>query len=157
MTAIAVDAVGTQAQDAPVADTEPRFLPPDIQSMAFWETVFPSAMRIFVQQNPEPDRRAGTPHSIRSSTDWDQVFQRLLTCRNEYTDDTGWQRKVRRKWRQFADNIVPAQQIWQYIPDISYITPVKGTVELLLEVIWNNYGLRRRFRQELTRRNYIRQ
>lgn len=82
----------------------------------------------------EPTGRRETAYSIRGLQDWDQVYQTLEDCCREYLGDKGWAAKVKKGWRELSDNIGQAQQALNLVPDVSYITPIRGTINLLFEV-----------------------
>ncbi|KAI0419657.1 hypothetical protein F5X98DRAFT_384420 [Xylaria grammica] len=110
--------------------------PPEIiLSMQFWERVFPEAMRRLRMNHEEPEGRRDTLYSIRESETWDEAYDRLETCRTKYLDDKGWTKKVKREWRAFSDNIGPIQEAWKLVPDVDYITPIRGAVEFIFEAI----------------------
>lgn len=109
--------------------------PPEILlSMRFWDKVFPDAMSKLAKTYAEPKGRYGNEHSIRDLEDWDQVYQLLENCREKYLGNKGWSKNVKKGWRHFTDNIGPLQQAWNLVPDIDYITPIRGTVEFLMDV-----------------------
>ncbi|RWA08727.1 hypothetical protein EKO27_g6380 [Xylaria grammica] len=110
--------------------------PPEIiLSMQFWERVFPEAMRRLRMNREEPEGRRDTLYSIRDSETWDDAYDRLEACRAKYLDDKGWTKKVKREWRAFSDNIGPIQEAWKLVPDVDYITPIRGAVEFIFEAI----------------------
>ncbi|KAI3321465.1 hypothetical protein HD806DRAFT_502654 [Xylariaceae sp. AK1471] len=128
--------INLQAQ-TPVSTKPVKMLgPPEIiLSMRFWDRVFPDAMGRLGANHEEPKGRRETAYSIRGLKDWDQVYQKLEDCRRDYLDDKGWTKKVKRQWREFSENIGPVQEAWNLVPDIDYITPIRGTVDFLFEAI----------------------
>ncbi|KAI2606539.1 hypothetical protein GGR54DRAFT_436977 [Hypoxylon sp. NC1633] len=110
--------------------------PPEIMlSMRFWERVFPDAMDRFEKTSQEPKHRSDSGYSIRGLDDWDQVYEKLESCRGKYLNDEGLIKKVKKGWRKFTDNIGPLQEAWKLVPDIDYVTPVRGTVEFLMDAV----------------------
>ncbi|KAI0834647.1 hypothetical protein F5Y06DRAFT_306684 [Hypoxylon sp. FL0890] len=110
--------------------------PPDIiLSMRFWDSVFPEAMARFEKTFEEPKNRRDIGYSIRGLGNWDQVYRQLESCYTKYMDDTGLGKKVQKGWREFADKIDPIRQAWKLVPDIDYITPIRGTLQFLMDAI----------------------
>ncbi|KAI1458495.1 hypothetical protein F4805DRAFT_466845 [Annulohypoxylon moriforme] len=110
--------------------------PPEIMlSMKFWDNVFPISMSRLEEAFEEPKNRYDSGYSIRGLQNWDQVYQKLEDCFKTYVDDTGLIRKVKKSWRQFADRIGPIQEAWKLVPDIDYLTPIRGTLEFLMDAI----------------------
>ncbi|KAI0139370.1 hypothetical protein F4776DRAFT_662329 [Hypoxylon sp. NC0597] len=110
--------------------------PPDIiLSMRFWDSVFPEAMNRFLEAFEEPKNRRDIGYSIRGLRNWDEVYHQLESCYIAYMDDTGLRKKVQKGWREFADRIGPLQQAWKLVPDIDYMTPIRGTLEFLMDAI----------------------
>lgn len=105
-------------------------------SMLFWNDVFPEAMKRLQDSGVEPEGRKAAGCSIRELADWDQVYKVLERCHLDYIDDSTWTKKIKRGWRSFADNgAVPLQNATQLlIPDIEYASPVKATIDILLDV-----------------------
>jgi hypothetical protein len=131
--------VNLQAQ-GPVATEPVKMLgPPEIiLSMRFWDKVFPSAMERFEDSHEEPKDRRDTAYNIRGLQDWDHVYEKLELCRRDYLDDKGWTKKVKKNWRVFSENIGPVQEAWSLVPDVDYITPIRGMVDFLFEVSVSN-------------------
>lgn len=108
--------------------------PPDIiLSMRFWDKIFPVAMHKLEKGFEEPKGRRATGYSIRGMADWDQVYQQVESCREKYLNG-GLYIAVKKGWRQFADNIGPLQESMKLIPDVDYVTPVRGTLEFIVDV-----------------------
>ncbi|KAI2463777.1 hypothetical protein F4781DRAFT_415463 [Annulohypoxylon bovei var. microspora] len=110
--------------------------PPGIMlSMQFWDNVFPVAMSRLEEEFDESNNRHDASYNIRGLKDWDQVYQKLESCFKNYVDDTGLIKKVKRGWRGFADQIGPMQEVWKLVPDIDYLTPIRGTLEFIMDAI----------------------
>ncbi|XDG02435.1 hypothetical protein ABKA04_002050 [Annulohypoxylon sp. FPYF3050] len=103
--------------------------------MKFWDNVFPAAMRKLEQEFDEPKDRHDSGYSIRGLDNWDQVYQKLEDCFKKYVDETGITKKVKKGWREFSDRIGPLQEAWKLVPDIDYLTPVRGTLEFIMDAI----------------------
>jgi hypothetical protein len=109
--------------------------PAPAQAMGFWDEVFPEAMRRLTKNTEEHKDREIDGYSIRSLTGWDHVYQVLERCHQEYVDDTSWTKKVKKGWRTFSDNAaVPGQNALKLVPDIYFLTPVRGTIDILFDV-----------------------
>lgn len=105
------------------------------ESMRFWDEVFPEAMERLKAKSAEPEGREAAGCSIRGLTDWRQVYQVLERCHQLYIDDSSWTKKFKKGFRSFSDHgAVPMQNAWQMIPDVSYISPVRGTIDILFDV-----------------------
>lgn len=109
--------------------------PPEIiLSMKFWDSVFPAAMRKLEEEFEEPKNRPGSNYSIRGLDNWDQVYQKLEDCFKKYIDETGIVRRAKKGWQEFSDRIGPLQEAWKLVPDIDYLTPIRGTLEFIIDV-----------------------
>ncbi|KAK5635721.1 hypothetical protein RRF57_011433 [Xylaria bambusicola] len=109
--------------------------PPEIMlSMRFWEKVLPNAM-VRLKSCEVPKGRKSTAYNIRDLESWDEIYSQLETCRMKYLDDQGWPKKVKRGWRKFSENIGPVQASWDLIPDIDYLTPIRGVVDCVFDAI----------------------
>ncbi|KAI0520974.1 hypothetical protein F5B22DRAFT_634829 [Xylaria bambusicola] len=109
--------------------------PPEIiLSMRFWEKVLPAAMDK-LRTYKEPKGRQSTTYNIRDLDSWDEIYSQLETCRVRYLDDQGWSKKVKRGWRKFSENIGPVQASWNLVPDIDYLTPIRGVVDCVFDAI----------------------
>lgn len=106
-------------------------------SEKFWGLIFPDAMEMFIQEYPnEPKQRDKSGYSIRTQTTWDGVNEQLHKAREVY-DGTkqGFRGRCKRVFRKIGENTVePAQNIIRLVPDIDYVSPVLGAVQLLLSV-----------------------
>ncbi|PON27164.1 hypothetical protein TGAM01_v204113 [Trichoderma gamsii] len=104
-------------------------------SEKFWGLIFPDAMKKFIKEYPnEPKQRDKSGYSIRTQTTWDGVNEQLHKAREVY-DGTkqGFRGRCKRVFRRIGENTVePAQNIIRLVPDIDYVSPVLGAVQLLL-------------------------
>jgi hypothetical protein len=114
-------------------------------SEKFWGLIFPDAMKKFIQEYPnEPKQRDKSGYSIRAQTTWDGVNEQLHKAREVY-DGTkqGFRGRCKRVFRKIGDNTAePAQNIIKVIPDIDYVSPILGAVQLLLNVRFDNWPRR---------------
>ncbi|KAI0180411.1 hypothetical protein GGR52DRAFT_531179 [Hypoxylon sp. FL1284] len=108
--------------------------PAIILSMRFWDKVFPDAMKRLQEKFDEPKDRRATGYNIRGMEDWDQVYQQVERCREKYLSGS-LSLNVKKGWRKFADNIGPLQESLKLIPDVDYVTPVRGTLEFIVDAI----------------------
>ncbi|XXH04743.1 hypothetical protein Hte_011165 [Hypoxylon texense] len=102
----------------------------------------------------EPKGRRVTGYSIRGMTDWDQVYQQVESCRERYLNG-GLYIAVKRGWRQFADSLGPLQESMKLIPDVDYVTPVRGTLEFIVDAIRRASETRQRLLQGLDKLNSL--
>ncbi|KAH7310891.1 hypothetical protein B0I35DRAFT_439852 [Stachybotrys elegans] len=124
----------------------------EAESMLFWNDVFPEAMKRLQDSGVEPEGRKAVGCSIRELADWDQVYKVLERCHMEYIDDKSWAGKIKKGWRSFADNdaatLQNASQL--LIPDVEYVSPVKATIDILLDAINRAAETRRQVLESVT-------
>lgn len=143
------DADGLDAgknRDNNQALVQPNYTFGDIgESEKFWGLIFPDAIRKFIEEYPnEPKQRDKSGYSIRTQTTWNGVNEQLHKAREVY-DGTkqGFRGRCKRVFRKIGDNTVePAQNIIRVIPDIDYVSPILGAVQLLLNVRFGNWSSR---------------
>ncbi|KAL7820182.1 hypothetical protein V8C44DRAFT_315695 [Trichoderma aethiopicum] len=115
----------------------------------FWGLVFPDAMAAFVAKYPdEPDGINKLGYSIRNQTTWKDINDQLHRARQVYDGSQkqfrGW---CKRTMRKVGDNAAePATNIISLIPNIEYVSPVLGAVQLLL----NAYKVASDVREKVT-------
>lgn len=115
----------------------------------FWGLVFTDAMTAFVTKYPnEPDGISKLGYSIRSQTTWKGINDQLHKARQVYDGSQkqfrGW---CKRTMRKIGDNAAePATNIISLIPNIEYVSPVLGAVQLLL----NAYKVASEVREKVT-------
>jgi hypothetical protein len=136
------DADGLDASTSQALD-QPNYTFGDIgESEKFWGLIFPEAMKKFIQEYPnEPKQRDKSGYSIRTQTKWNGVNEQLHKAREVY-DGTkqGFRGRCKRVFRKIGDNTAePAQNIIRVIPDIDYVSPILGAVQLLLNVSLNSF------------------
>ncbi|KAF1955393.1 hypothetical protein CC80DRAFT_536340 [Byssothecium circinans] len=113
----------------------PRPLASSLDSMAFWDEVFPPAMARLKAQHLEPKKRAESGYSIRDRWKWDDVQALLDNAREAYTNETGISGCIKRVRRHVADNIQPAAQLATLVPNTELVSPVVNTIQFLLEAM----------------------
>ncbi|KAI1777841.1 hypothetical protein F4818DRAFT_327034 [Hypoxylon cercidicola] len=122
---------------------------PDIlPSMLFWDKVFPDAMNRLKGRVEEPKGRHASGYSIREMKDWSQVYQLVEGCQEKYLNG-GRSVTVKRGFRRFADNIGPLQESFKLIPDVDYVTPVRGTLGFIMDAIKRSSETRQKLSQGL--------
>ncbi|KAM0263544.1 hypothetical protein ACHAQJ_001163 [Trichoderma viride] len=126
------------------------------ESEKFWGIIFPDAMKKFIQQYPnEPKQRDKSDYSIRAQASWNGVNEQLHKAREVY-DGThqGFRGRCKRVFRKIGDNAVePAQSVIQVIPDIDYVSPILGAVQLLLNAFTTASNVRDTVASSLDDRN----
>lgn len=107
--------------------------PPEIMlSMRFWDRVLPDAMGRLKEHEESKGRHQN--YNIRGLGTWDEIYSQLEACRERYLYDQGWTKKVKRQWRTFTENMEPIQAAWNLVPDVDYLTPIRGVVDCIFEV-----------------------
>ncbi len=114
----------------------PRPPPLPVSAMAFWDTIFPSAMTRFKSQHPyEPKGRDASGHSIRTMTDWDDVYGALQNARESYESPKGLRGSFRKGVRKAAaKGHQPLHSAVGFVPEIDYVKPVLGALEIIAKV-----------------------
>jgi hypothetical protein len=103
--------------------------------MKFWDDIFPHAMKKFIDDStPKESRGRPDVYNIRKQKNWDDVYHCLNTARSHYLTKTGIRGRLIHVWRKAADNVQPLTQVVKFVPDIDYVTPVLGAVEVILDV-----------------------
>ncbi|KAL6904148.1 hypothetical protein GGI43DRAFT_399716, partial [Trichoderma evansii] len=157
---IITDADGSgagESQDNSQAVVQPSYSFGDVgDSEKFWGLIFPDAMKKFIQEHPnEPQQRDKSGYSIRTQTTWDGVNEQLHKAREVY-DGTkqGFRGRCKRVFRKIGDNTAePAQNIIRVIPDIDYVSPILGAVQLLLNAFTTASSVRETVTSSLEDRN----
>lgn len=103
----------------------------------FWGLIFSEAIAAFTSKYPkEPDELNKLGYSIRNQTTWKSIYIQLHRARTVY-DGTqeNFQGRCKRALRKIGDNAVePALNATNLVPNIEYVSPVLGAVQLLLNV-----------------------
>ncbi|KAK5658405.1 hypothetical protein OQA88_2382 [Cercophora sp. LCS_1] len=114
----------------------PRPLAEPVEALKFWDTLFPIAMDQFKKERPlEPETLVKLDLRIRDENNWTSVFDKLERAKQDYSNvDKGFKAKFRSVYRTIADNAMqPLMNVTRLVPDVEYVTPVLGIVEILLE------------------------
>ena len=120
----------------PDEPSPPRPLAEPVEALKFWDTLFPLAMDQFKKEWPlEPEALIKSGLGIRNEKDWTSVFDKLEIAKQGYSNvDVGFKAKFRNVYRAIADTAVqPLMNVTKLVPDVEYITPVLGIIEILLE------------------------
>ncbi|KAL9477451.1 hypothetical protein ACSS6W_007292 [Trichoderma asperelloides] len=146
-----------ESQDNSQALVQPSYSFGNVgESEKFWGLIFPDAMKKFIQESPnEPKQRDKSGYSIRTQTTWDGVNEQLHKAREVY-DGTkqGFRGRCKRVFRKIGDNAAePAQNIIRVIPDIDYVSPILGAVQLLLNAFTTASTVRETVASSLEDRN----
>ncbi|KAK4450461.1 hypothetical protein QBC34DRAFT_349211 [Podospora aff. communis PSN243] len=114
----------------------PRPLAEPVNALKFWDTLFPLAMGQFKAEGlVEPEELVKKGLGIRDAHDWTSVFDKFELAKKAYSNvDKGFKAKFRNVYRSIADTgVQPLMNVTKLVPDVEYITPVLGIVEILLE------------------------
>lgn len=115
----------------------PRPVLADIKVMKYWNGIFPEAMNKF-RSTQELKGSVKPAYNIRDKHDWDELWDTLEAARTVYQNNTGRLGSVRMVRRKLADNITPFAEVTKtaskIAPNDPYVTPVLGSVGVLLEV-----------------------
>ncbi|CAJ2500671.1 Uu.00g035240.m01.CDS01 [Anthostomella pinea] len=109
-----------------------RPVPPPSEAMLFWASIFPPAMSAITTWYPkEPNGSLEHGTSIRSSTNWSEVYLTLQSAQERFEQPKGFPGKLKRCFRKVVENTQPVQQIMPFIPDGAYTSPVLGALEII--------------------------
>jgi hypothetical protein len=125
---------GTKTSNLSLDD---RVLPPPVYAMKFWALLLEKSMeKLKVNCPQEPERlQKRQEYSIRTQRTWKDVYGRLQLARTQYDGSkSGLLGRMQRTYRKLADQSATLDQTLGMAPDIEYISPVKATVQVLLEV-----------------------
>jgi hypothetical protein len=114
----------------------PRPLAEPVDALKFWDTLFPLAMDQFKAEGlVEPEELIKKGLGIRDAHDWTSVFDKFELAKQAYSNvDKGFKAKFRNVYRSIADTgVQPLMNVTKLVPNVEYITPVLGIVEILLE------------------------
>ncbi|KUI60968.1 hypothetical protein VP1G_08146 [Cytospora mali] len=114
----------------------PRPLAEPVAALRCWDSLFTRAMESFkVKHADEPESIVKLKYSIRDKKDWTGVFEQLETAKKQYCkEDQGFKPVFRKVYRKFAEHVAqPLLGVSKFVPDVDYVTPVLGAVQVLLE------------------------
>ncbi|RGP78966.1 hypothetical protein FLONG3_2872 [Fusarium longipes] len=103
-------------------------------ALEFWDNLFQRAMDQLKEEHPtDPDSKQ--QFSIRDKTDCTAVFDQLDNAKESYCKkDKSFKAKFTRIYRKVTDNAAePMLGASKFVPNIDYVTPVLGAVQILLE------------------------
>lgn len=123
-----------------------RQLPPNIEDMTFWGSIWPKAMGR-LRETPEASGRKDKGFSIREAEKWADVTNTLNRARDKYngirTDGKYYHKvlgKIKRSSRRVGETVAtPLQQVIKVVPSHPIATPVLGTLDLLIKVRGNHF------------------
>ncbi|TGO71995.1 hypothetical protein BELL_0504g00070 [Botrytis elliptica] len=115
----------------------PRPLPPKVETMKFWDKIFPSAMKC-LRACEEPYDHRKSEFEIRTSQTWAEICRRLGNAREIYEHRVAANKaeklinKARIGLRTGMDKGAgPLKQAAQFVPDIDIASPIIGAVKVL--------------------------
>ncbi|KAH6874047.1 hypothetical protein B0T10DRAFT_588237 [Thelonectria olida] len=114
----------------------PRPLAEPSTLLTFWDSLFAPAMHQLNKAHPtEPKKNVEGRFSIRDRKDCTGVFDQLDRAKSLYIDvNKGPKAKFRKVYRKVADNAIqPLIGAAKFVPNVDYVTPVLGAVQVLLE------------------------
>ncbi|KAI1388579.1 uncharacterized protein F4822DRAFT_250501 [Hypoxylon trugodes] len=129
---------GGHSAKAPNAEATPPARPVagEVDSMSFWDRIFPKAMEKFKKDYPkEPDGREKHGYSMRKEN-WREVNTQLSKARSVYEGGTGRLGFIKSGARRILKNLQPTvKQGIKVVPEMDIVSPVLGAVEILLDAV----------------------
>lgn len=121
---------------------------PRVDALEFWDTLFPQAMKYFVEAHPhEPEHLVKAELKIRDKTNWTEVFDQVEAARNHCSKiDNKFKAGFRNVYRKFGEHAAePLNRVSKLVPaggDMGAlaVTPIIGCVQILLEVRRESYA-----------------
>ncbi|UKZ77744.1 hypothetical protein TrVFT333_005469 [Trichoderma virens FT-333] len=128
--------VGIQDKGQPPNQLSPTSQLGDIgDPEKFWGLIFPEAIAAFITKYPkEPDGLEKLGYSIRNQTTWKSINAQLHRAREVYDGtQVNFQGRCKRALRKLGDSAIePTTNVVNLVPNIEYVSPVLGAVQLLL-------------------------
>ncbi|KAL6692646.1 hypothetical protein J3F84DRAFT_351569 [Trichoderma pleuroticola] len=115
----------------------------------FWGLIFPEAIASFTTKYPkEPDGLEKLGYRIRDQTTWKSINAQLHRAREVYDGtQVNFQGRCKRALRKLGDSAIePTTNVVNLVPNIEYVSPVLGAVQLLL----NAYKVASEVRERVT-------
>ncbi|KAL7909561.1 hypothetical protein GGI35DRAFT_387104 [Trichoderma velutinum] len=142
--------VGNQDRDQTPSQLSPTSQLGDIgDPEKFWGLIFPEAIAAFTTKYPkEPDGLDKLGYRIRNQTTWKSINAQLHRAREVYDGtQVNFQGRCKRALRKLGDNAIePTTNVVNLVPNIEYVSPVLGAVQLLL----NAYKVASEVRERVT-------
>lgn len=118
----------------PLAATA-RPLPAEPGSMEFWDEIFTPAMETLKAKTPsEPKGRFESGYGVRGLESWGEVFNALQMARVGFDNPQEVMGGLKKGFRKVVDHSQPLRGALKLVPDIDCITPVTGTLAVILDV-----------------------
>lgn len=130
-------ALRPETPPGPITSPEQTSQHVEVQSMKFWNDIFPEAMRTLSTHSEEPKSLTKAASGIRNASSWEEICARLDEAQATYSGGEGASAVFKRMRRKVADNLSqPTAHIAKMVPDIDpWTTPVAGTVGILLQAM----------------------
>ena len=109
---------------------------PVTKAMEFWIAIYDPSIKTFTTKYPEPKGELRTVYSIRHAENWEMVYSQLQLAREAYdgTKKGAWGRRMKNASRSVADRAGSVARVAKFIPEGSFTTPIRASVEVLLDV-----------------------
>ncbi|KAI0907574.1 hypothetical protein F4823DRAFT_602606 [Ustulina deusta] len=108
--------------------------PPALDKLRFWEQIFPLAMESFKAIRPkEPEGRPESGRSIRTLQSWNAVYMTLKDAQTANESSDGVRGMVKKGFHRVIKYSQPLEQVLSLVPDIDYVSPVTGTLEIVIK------------------------
>ncbi|KAL1857622.1 hypothetical protein Daus18300_010262 [Diaporthe australafricana] len=140
VTALAVPAEPSPTPESAAANPS-HPLPQPVQSLEFWDSLFPRAMALLIEAHPdEPEYLMKSSQRLRDKTNWTQVFDQIELAKDDYSKvDKSFKAGFRKVHRKFGDHFAePFNRMTKLVPaggdlGTAAVTPIIGCVQILLE------------------------
>lgn len=114
-----------------------RKLVPAISAMEFWNKILTKAMAKFTAENTEVPKKLvkKSDYAIRDLTSWIDIHKKFQRAKVVYDgNNSGFSRVTKRIYRSVADNSEVLKVFTDFVPDGTYVTPVKTAIEGIVDV-----------------------